>query len=100
MTASNRPPEFYRIRIRGHLDPAWSACFDSLAITQEADGTTTLAGALKLNVIELLWKHLPRRVTHNHPFASVAALVAAVEQFSAEMDCQPATVLSVIGCAD
>lgn len=52
------------------------------------------------NVMELRWKHLQRKVTHNHLFASVAALVAAVEQFSAELDNQPATVLSVIGCAE
>jgi hypothetical protein len=44
MTASDRPPERYRIRIGGHLDTAWSAWLDGLAIIQEADGTTTLAG--------------------------------------------------------
>ena len=42
MTASDRPG--YRIRIRGHLDPVWSAWFDRLAIAQQADGTTTLSG--------------------------------------------------------
>lgn len=56
--------------------------------------------APKLNVIELLWKHLRRRVTHNHLFASVSALVEAVEQFFAEMDHQPASVLAVIGCSE
>lgn len=56
--------------------------------------------APQLNVIELLWKHLRRKVTHNYLFESVAALVAAVEQFFAELDHQPATVLSVIGCAE
>ncbi|HJZ46186.1 MAG TPA: hypothetical protein VKE41_03435, partial [Roseiflexaceae bacterium] len=30
----------------GHLDPAWSDWFDSLSITQENDGTTTLIGPL------------------------------------------------------
>ncbi len=54
--------------------------------------------APQLNVIELLWKHLRRRVTHNDLFESVAALVAAVEQFFGEIDHQPTTVLSVIGC--
>ena len=34
------------IRIRGHLDAAWSAWFDGLTITQEEDGTTALKGAL------------------------------------------------------
>jgi putative transposase len=56
--------------------------------------------APQFNVIELLWKHLRRKVTHNYLFESVAALVAAVEQFFTELDHQPATVLSVIGCAE
>jgi hypothetical protein len=42
MTASDWPR--YRIRIRGHLDPVWSAWFDGLAIAPQADGTTTLTG--------------------------------------------------------
>ena len=44
MTASDQPPARYRVRIRGHLDPLWSAWFDGLAIDQQADGTTTLTG--------------------------------------------------------
>jgi putative transposase len=56
--------------------------------------------APKLNVIELLWKHLRRRVTHNHLFESVAALIEAVEQFFTEMDRQPTAVLSVVGCSE
>ena len=55
--------------------------------------------APKLNVIELLWKHLRRKVTHNHLFESVAALTAAVDAFFTQLDQQPATVLSVIGCS-
>ena len=35
-----------RIRIRGHLDPAWSTWFDSLTVTPADDGTTELAGPL------------------------------------------------------
>src|SRR5262245_44084467 len=46
MSAPNRLSTFYRIRIRSHLDAAWSDWFDGLAITQEDDGTTTLEGAL------------------------------------------------------
>jgi len=46
MSAADRSPVHYRIRIRGHLDAAWSDWFDGLAITQEEDGTTTLAGPL------------------------------------------------------
>ncbi len=34
----------YRIHVRGHLHEGWSAWFDGLAIEQEPDGTTVLAG--------------------------------------------------------
>ena len=46
MSAPTQPPTRYRIRIRGHLDPAWSAWFDSLSVAQADDGTTELAGPL------------------------------------------------------
>jgi hypothetical protein len=46
MDAPAQPPAHYRIRIRGHLDPSWSAWFDSLTVTQADDGTTELAGPL------------------------------------------------------
>jgi len=46
MNISERVAAHYRIRIRGHLDPAWSDWFDGLAVIQETDGTTTLAGPL------------------------------------------------------
>jgi len=46
MNASDRASTHYRIRIRGHLDVAWSDWFDGLGITQEDDGTTTLTGPL------------------------------------------------------
>jgi hypothetical protein len=36
MSAPARPPAHYRIRIRGHLDPAWSAWFDGLTVAQAA----------------------------------------------------------------
>jgi hypothetical protein len=36
----------YRIRIRGHLDPVWTAWFDELALAQKDDGTTELVGRL------------------------------------------------------
>jgi hypothetical protein len=39
-------PARYRIRIRGHLDPAWSSWFDGLTVTPAEDGTTELAGSL------------------------------------------------------
>ena len=46
MSTAAQPPARYRIRIRGHLDPAWSAWFDSLTVAQDADGTTELVGPL------------------------------------------------------
>jgi hypothetical protein len=46
MSTPDRLPVHYCIRIRGHLDAAWSAWFDGLTITQEDDGTTALEGAL------------------------------------------------------
>jgi hypothetical protein len=46
MSTAAQPPARYRIRIRGHLDPVWSAWFDSLTIVQVDDGTTELAGPL------------------------------------------------------
>jgi hypothetical protein len=46
MSTPPQPPARYRIRIRGHLDPTWSAWFDSLAVVQADDGTTELAGPL------------------------------------------------------
>jgi len=46
MTTPAPPPARYRIRIRGHLDPSWSAWFDSLTVAQADDGTTELTGPL------------------------------------------------------
>jgi hypothetical protein len=46
MNAPANPPARYRIRIRGHIDPAWSTWFDNLTVTLADDGTTELAGAL------------------------------------------------------
>ena len=37
-------PERYEIRITGHLDARWAATFDGLALSHEADGTTSLTG--------------------------------------------------------
>lgn len=54
----------------------------------------------KLNPIELLWKYLRRKVTHNHLFESIGALVEAVEAFFIRLDSHPAEVLSVIGCSE
>jgi hypothetical protein len=46
MNAAGRPPARYRIRVRGHVDPAWSTWFDGLTVTLADDGTTELAGPL------------------------------------------------------
>ena len=37
-------PVWYQIRVNGHLDASWSAWFDGLTITQDADGATTIRG--------------------------------------------------------
>ena len=34
----------YRISVRGHLNPEWSAWFDGLTVTPQPDGATLLAG--------------------------------------------------------
>ncbi len=36
----------YEIRVQGHLDQHWSAWFNGLAISYDADGTTVLRGPL------------------------------------------------------
>ena len=46
MTARDPSPMQYRVRIRGHLDPAWMDWFAELAIDQKDDGTTELVGPL------------------------------------------------------
>jgi hypothetical protein len=39
-------PVYYQFRVRGSLDPRWSAWFDDLVLTIEANGDTTLRGRL------------------------------------------------------
>jgi hypothetical protein len=34
----------YRIRVRGQVNPAWSAWFDGLTLTPQPNGTTLLEG--------------------------------------------------------
>jgi transposase len=53
-----------------------------------------------LNLIERLWKHLRRKVTHNHLFASLAELVKAVCSFLDALNATPHLTLSVIGAAE
>lgn len=53
-----------------------------------------------LNLIERLWKHLRRKVTHNHLFTSIAELVKAVCSFLETLNATPQLTLSVIGAAE
>lgn len=53
-----------------------------------------------LNLIERLWKHLRRKVTHNHLFASIAELVKAVCSFLDTLNATPQLTLSVIGVTE
>jgi hypothetical protein len=39
-------PTRYQIQVRGTLDPHWSAWFDQLAISHDAEGNTLLAGPI------------------------------------------------------
>ena len=38
--------DYYQIRVKAHLDLDWSAWFERLTITHDADGCTTIAGML------------------------------------------------------
>ncbi len=39
-------PTYYQIKIKGHLDNHWSAWFDNLSISNEANGEAVLSGPL------------------------------------------------------
>lgn len=43
----NLMSDYYEFIVRGHLDGGWTTWFDGLAITNQADGTTLLAGRVK-----------------------------------------------------
>ena len=53
-----------------------------------------------LNVIELLWKHLRRKVTHNHLFQNITQLVKAVCSFLNALNQTPCLTLSIIGATE
>ena len=40
----HQDPEWYEIRVQGHLDDRWAAWFDGLAIAHGSDGTTMIHG--------------------------------------------------------
>jgi hypothetical protein len=46
MTSTDGVATYYRIRIRGHLDPTCTVWFDELTLTQNDEGTTELVGPL------------------------------------------------------
>jgi len=39
-----RTPQFYQIKIKGHLDPGWAEWFGEFTIIHEPNGETLLAG--------------------------------------------------------
>ena len=39
-------PSVYRIRVKSHLDAAWSDWFDGLQMTYEENGETTMTGRI------------------------------------------------------
>lgn len=53
-----------------------------------------------LNLIERLWKHLRRKVTHNHLFTTIEELVKAVCSFLETLNATPQLTLSVIGATE
>jgi transposase len=53
-----------------------------------------------LNLIELLWKHLRRKVTHNHLFENILQLVEAVCSFLKTLNKTPSVTLSIIGATE
>jgi transposase len=53
-----------------------------------------------LNLIERLWKHLRRKVTHNHLFHSISQLVEAVCSFLDMLNQSPSLTLSIIGATE
>jgi hypothetical protein len=43
---ARREPGQYEIRLKGHLEPRWTAWFDGLSLSQQSDGTTVIRGAV------------------------------------------------------
>ena len=39
-------PEFYEVRVQGHLQNHWTERFECMTLIRESDGTTTLFGQL------------------------------------------------------
>ena len=51
----------------------------------------------ELNPQEDIWQHMRRRVTHNHYFEQMDALLEAVEDFHQDLEGDPQRVLHLIG---
>ena len=43
-STGHQDPEWYEIRVRGHLGTRWAAWFDGLTIAHDSDGTTIIHG--------------------------------------------------------
>jgi hypothetical protein len=43
-TGDQNEPEYYEIRIKGHLDDQWASWFEGLTLTFEETGDTLLTG--------------------------------------------------------
>ena len=50
----------------------------------------------ELNPQEDIWRHMRRRVTHNHYFVEIDALLDAIEQFHQELADDPDLVLALL----
>lgn len=50
----------------------------------------------ELNAQEDVWQHMRRRVTHNHYFEHMDALLEAVEQFHHQLESEPEEVLRLL----
>jgi transposase len=50
----------------------------------------------ELNAQEDVWQHMRRRVTHNHYFEHMDALLEAVEQFHHQLESEPEQVLRLL----
>lgn len=78
-----------------HRSKKTAAALDKYADRLEVMALPTYSP--KLNLIERLWKHLRRKVTHNHLFDDITDLVTAVQKFLTDLDSHRTEVLSVIG---
>ena len=78
----------YEIRLKGHLDPRWTAWFDALSLTHDGDGTTVIRGPVadqaalhgllqkvrdiglplvSVSYVEPDWPDVPATDPHEHP---------------------------------